>query len=128
MKSLLIVILLVGTSTIANDDIPSLAATHIDILNRHGSKLGEVEEWPDRFAKLRKRTKKQVNSTEDHLAVVEAIPDSFLNGVTIGQTIETYQWILTSLDPGNTNSEDSVWILVIASKKGENWIYANSVW
>ena len=130
MKTIIAIIYLATLSYSAAEKPPAIAISHIEAIKRNQSAklLKLVEEWPNHFAMLKKKLDKKIKTKEDHQRLLASIPKKFLKGYKIGSTIETKEWILTSLDPSNSEMKESLWIMVVATKKGGDYVYASSSW
>jgi len=111
-------------------EIPGLARTATFIITTPQYTNAPVAEgWTRQFkAPLKIRMEKPIKTLAEHLAVIASIPNEFLSGLRIGDTIEVDDWIITSLDPANLSSTNSLWIKGVATVKGGKEAIAWSNW
>ncbi|MEY4484613.1 MAG: hypothetical protein RL693_2065 [Verrucomicrobiota bacterium] len=110
----------------AEEDSPALYM-HIARFSR--GPIVTSEDWPVRlFNGERKLIPNKVSDKESHIASLKLIPPTLLKDYKLGTTVERDGWYFTDVAPNNSSSEKPLWILVIASKKGESYLYFNSVW
>ena len=83
------------------------------------------EEWPPAFMSMSMRLEKPIRSMKSHQKALDDIPASFLSGYRMGKSIRHEEWYLTPLGP---EGEEANWILLIATRQGDDRIYASSVW
>ncbi len=87
------------------------------------------EDWPaPLFNGERKLIPNKVSDKESHIVSLKLIPPTLLKDYKLGNTVEQDGWYFTDVAASNSSSEKPLWILVIASKKGEPYLYFNSVW
>jgi len=117
-------------STVADDNLSEAQIQmHLNSLDYRLNEKKEnvVKAWPDRFQSISIKGKTKIDKKEQHLQMLKTIPKKFYTGYKIGKTKRTKKWFITSIDP-DSNTEESLWILVIATKIGDDKIYANSIW
>lgn len=129
MKILLLT--LVATSLLGvisgAEEVSPLLKMHIERFSR--GPIVTSEKWPDRlFNGERKSIPNKVTNEKSHIASIKLIPSVLLKDYKVGSTVELDGWYFTAIDPSNSSSDKPSWILVIASQKGESYLYFNSVW
>ena len=109
-------------------DNPGFLKLHKKQLDENSIKTSN--EWPEfLFREIsRKRIASKIVDQGSHLDAIKVIPKQLMRDYRIGETIEIGDWFFTSIEPIGSKSEESQWILTIASKSGEDFLYFTSVW
>ncbi len=130
MHRILILILLASGSLFAAEKVPAMVLSHIKAITRNEAAgiIKTVKDWPDQFAMVKKHLNKRVANKGDHQRLLGTIPKNFLKAYKIGSTIQSNGWILTSVDPANSEATESLWIMVIATHKNSDFVFTSSQW
>ena len=127
MKTLLISLIAIQAFSLnsSGEAILPLLAQHLNRFER--GQINTIDHWPKwLFNGDRKIIANKISSMEEHIVALKLIPADLLKGYKIGMTVENDGWYSTSIEPRNSIAVYPTWILVIASKKGESYLYFNS--
>jgi hypothetical protein len=127
MKTLLFSLIAIHAFSLNSNGeaILPLLAQHLKRFER--GQMETIDHWPKHlFSGDRKIIPNKISSMEEHIASLKLIPAELLKGFTIGITVENDGWYSTSIEPKDSTEVYPTWIRVIASKKGESYLYFNS--
>ena len=105
--------------------------THVGVVIHRAKGSGDAsltEDWPSDLTYVNKKLDAPLDSLERYHEVLATMPKSMLEGYRIGQTLETNGCFLTSIDPGNSEAKESLWIMVVGAKIGGDAVFSNSIW
>ena len=129
MKTLLTILVATSLLSVVSgaEEVSPVLKMHMERFSR--GPIVTSEDWPVRlFNGERKLIPNKVSDKESHIASLKLIPPTLLKDYKLGTTVERDGWYFTDVAASNSTSDKPLWILVIASKKGEPYLYFNSVW
>jgi|GEM_PF-3291397 len=133
MKIRLLTFILAVALPAFGKDMPEMLKMRIDQMKTlQQGKVKLVNEWPEDaaglFQGISKKVKTEIESKEDHLAVIASIPKHLMKNRVIGKTLESDGWFYTSIEHKSWTTEKATWFSVVASKKNSKILRFSYSW
>ncbi|MGJ8673872.1 hypothetical protein [Rubritalea sp.] len=127
MKALSLYLHLTLSTLVLAEDNSGLLEMHLQRFET--GPIENISEWPNQlFNGYKKKVSSEIKTASVHDKFVSLIPNKLLKDYRLGTTVTHKGWFFTPVEPKNSDSKQNSWILLIASRKGDDYLYFNSVW